>query len=98
MHYLKVRWLHASLDEPVELWSELDGERREVRKVEVFRGGRLGFADANIEAGGTRLGEGTIPEIEEIAADPQFVPEVVTEADFEATWERATERSPRSGR
>src|SRR5258705_13531981 len=43
MQYIRVRWKHALPDEPVELLSELDSESWEVRKVEVFRDGRLGF-------------------------------------------------------
>ena len=44
MQYIRVRWNHDRSDEPVELWSELDGESWEVRKVEVFPDGHLGFA------------------------------------------------------
>jgi hypothetical protein len=41
---------------PVVLYSELDDNRFEVRKVEVFRDGRLGYADAVRSSGGTGLG------------------------------------------
>jgi hypothetical protein len=37
MHYIKVFWKHQHRDEPVELYSELDDGRWEVRKVEVSR-------------------------------------------------------------
>jgi hypothetical protein len=93
MTYLRVAWLHDHADEPVEMYSELDDERWETRSVDVFRDGRLGFANAEVEFGGTGLGETPIPPIEEIAADPQFVPTVITAAEFEAIWERATRAS-----
>jgi len=43
MTYLKVKWIHSHPDAPVLLYSELDRERWEVRKVEVFRDGSLGL-------------------------------------------------------
>jgi hypothetical protein len=51
--YIRVRWLHDAPDEPVDLWSELDCQRFETRKVEIFRDGRLGYASATEAAGGT---------------------------------------------
>ncbi|WP_353885443.1 DUF6881 domain-containing protein [Acinetobacter bereziniae] len=36
MQYLKVEWMHDFLDEPIFLYSELDKNRNELRKVEVF--------------------------------------------------------------
>jgi hypothetical protein len=37
---VRVGWKHQHPDDPVILYSELDGNRFEVRKVEVFRNGR----------------------------------------------------------
>jgi hypothetical protein len=37
MTHIVVTWHHQHPDEPVELFSELDDERFEVRKVEVSR-------------------------------------------------------------
>ena len=88
MRYVKVRWLHDIESEPVELYSELDGDR-EVRKVEVYRDGRMDLADQSRETGTTVLSREPIPPIAEIARDPQFEPEVVSREDFEVTWARA---------
>jgi hypothetical protein len=44
MTYIKVGWKHGHHDYPVILYSELDARRFEVRKVEVFRNGRCGWA------------------------------------------------------
>ena len=33
--YVKVRWDHEFVEEPVEVFSELDNDRYEVRKVEI---------------------------------------------------------------
>lgn len=85
--YIRVHWLHASLEDPVELWSELDPAREEVRKVEIWSDGRVGFASAGGEFGGTRLGEGPMPSLDDIAADPQFDPQPVTREEFESCWQ-----------
>lgn len=43
--YLRVEWVHDIPNEPVILFSELDDEMWELRKVEVYRDGTAGYAD-----------------------------------------------------
>ena len=86
MTYIRVQWKHSLADEPVLMYSELDDARWEVRKVEVFTDGRCGFASRTVAAGGTRLGKEPIPPLTEIAADPQFLPTEIDQAEFEAIW------------
>lgn len=88
MQYIKVRWLHDDPDEPVLLYSELDEERWEVRKVEIYRDGRHELACDWLVTGTTRLGEVPVPPLEEIAADPEFEPTEITKEEFEEAWER----------
>ncbi len=83
MTYIKVRWKHSILEEPELVYSELDDERWETRKVEIFPDGRRGHADKTESAGSTRLGLAPIPELEEIARDEQFEPEEITKQEFE---------------
>jgi hypothetical protein len=90
MQYLRVRWIHQYATEPVLLISELDDDRYEVRKVEVFADGRMGFASASQSGRETVLGEKPIPPISEIAADPQFRVEEVDADGFEEAWRAAT--------
>jgi hypothetical protein len=91
MKYLRVGWKHQHLDEPVILYSELDDNRFEVRKVEVFRNGRCGYASAEGASGGTKLGLLAMPELSEIAKDPQFEPIEITQEEFETVWARREE-------
>ena len=56
MTYLKCNWNHSFPDAPITLYSELDDLRWELRKVEVFRDARMGYADGRKEVGGSRLG------------------------------------------
>ncbi len=56
MRYLRVQWLHSHPDEPVTLYSELDDEGWEVRKVEIFADGHIGFASKTEVVGSIELG------------------------------------------
>jgi len=49
MTYLKVKRIHAVPDQPVFTYSELDDERWELRKVEIFPDGRILYADPDVE-------------------------------------------------
>jgi len=59
--YIRVKWNHSSPDEPVKLWSELDAERFEVRKVEFGRMAASGYAESSREVGVTSLGLLPVP-------------------------------------
>ncbi|MBV9180528.1 MAG: hypothetical protein JO356_04390 [Acidobacteria bacterium] len=93
MTYIKCKWNHTHPDDPILLYSELDDERRESRKIEIFRDGKKGFADSDTEFGGSSLGLEPVPPLNEIAADYQFEPEVITKAEFELVWSEATQRA-----
>ena len=91
MFYMKVLWRHNMPNEPVELYSELDDGRYEVRKVEIFGDGRRYFADSQRSSGTTVLGEGPLPTFEEIAEQEEFSPTAISCTDFENVWRRALE-------
>jgi hypothetical protein len=89
MTYLKCKWIHSSPEYPILLYSELDENRWETRKVEIFRDQRIGFAGDGIESADTQLGAMPVPPLEEIARDPQFEPVEITKAEFERVWAKA---------
>jgi hypothetical protein len=95
MEYITVTWLHENLIDPAELFSELDDSRYEVRKVEVFPDGRLGYADSEHESWATGLSIEALPSIGEISADPQFVARVIIASEFEQIWDRAVGQGQR---
>lgn len=86
MSYIKVKWIHSCPNDPILLFSELDAERFEKRKIELMADGQCGFASATESSGLTRLGEEPIPTLGEIASDPQFEPVEITKEEFEAVW------------
>ena len=86
MKYLRVKWLHTLPSEPIVLLSELDDDRYEVRKLEIFRDGSVTRATPEMSIGSTVLGELPIPSIDEINADPQFEAEEITQSEFESAW------------
>jgi hypothetical protein len=89
LQHLRISWHHDDPRDPIALYSELDPRRHEVRKVEVFRDGRLGYACGAFEHGGSRIAKMAMPHVAEIAADPQFQPVEITAQEFEAMWLRA---------
>lgn len=88
MKYIAVTW-RTNRGYPIELYSELDDQRYECRKVEVFADGRAEFADAVEQTGDTQLGEVPVPPLADIASDSQFVPREISASEFEAVWQSA---------
>ena len=86
MTYIEVAWLHNAVDEPIRLVSELDEGAYEVRKIEFFRTGVVGFAGNGLSANGTRLGELPVPSLVEINKDAQFKGVAIESTAFEELW------------
>lgn len=86
MHYIKVKWIHSHPNEPVLLYSELDDDRWEMRKVEIFTDGHSNYASTTESVGSTELSVEPIPPTAGIASDPQFEPFEITKQEFEEVW------------
>lgn len=80
MHYIKITGKHDHTDEPVLVYSELDEARMEVRKVEILRNRRPGYASEADSRGETSLGE--LP----VAPDSAEV----SKEEFENIWQFTT--------
>lgn len=89
MEYIKIQWHNDEPDYPKWLFSELNDERFETRKIEVFADGRHSFANADIEQGGVRLSTRPLPPNENIDAQPEFSLSVIGLVAFEAVWRKA---------
>jgi hypothetical protein len=89
MVYIKVRWKQDDPDMPILLYSEMENERWEVRRVEVFSDGSFGYADRSTFRGTTSLSPEPMSTLSEIAANPEFEPVAITKDEFEAVWLKA---------
>jgi len=86
--YIKVTWRHNFESEPVMLYSELDENRNELRKVEVYRNGHHDFSDGSRSTGNTRLSKEPIPLILDINQDGQFEASPIQQEEFDAVWKK----------
>ena len=81
--YLATEWIHEFEDQPRFMYFELDEERYDVRRVEVFRDGRVVRIGDEIE-----LADQPVPSMEEINATPggEFRAWDNVRAEFEELW------------
>lgn len=89
MTYIKVYWKHNFSDEPIFLFSELDDNRNEIRKVEVYKNDLMGYAWGDISSNGTYLSECELPELGVINEDAQFEGIEIRKEEFEKIWKKA---------
>jgi hypothetical protein len=86
MRYLYIKWTHKDRASPVDIYCEIGDDSYEIRKVEVFKDGRKGYADSSGEYGGTTLGSMPVPSLKEIAAQPEFEPKEIPAEQFHDIW------------
>ncbi len=96
MRWQRVIWHHDLAEEPTVLYSEVDDDGFELRKVDEYRDGRLDLADEVMQTGTTQLADQLMPSIEEIAAQEEFEPREISRDEFEAAWLRAVEAHAKS--
>lgn len=83
-------WRHDEATDPVYMWTELDDDRWEIRKVEHFRDGTRLRADPQHPDGETGLGLMPVPPLDAIDAQLEFTVEPLTADGFEAVWRTAS--------
>jgi hypothetical protein len=88
MRYIKVDWEHDVPNDPITIFSELDSDLWEHRKIEVFRDGHLGYADKDEEFGGSMLGIEPWPDLATLGQEPEFAIEDISKEEFENRWHR----------
>ncbi|MFC4426398.1 DUF6881 domain-containing protein [Deinococcus navajonensis] len=88
--YETYEWHHEFEDEPIRIYAELDEERWELRKVEVYRDGRTYYAADGLSTGETRLGDVPVSPLDEIKTDAEFSGCRITTTEFELIWQAAT--------
>ena len=86
MRYIDVMWLHHDPEYPIRLVSEIDSDDYEIRKLEFFQDGSVGFACATASRLGVELGTVPVPSINEIVGLEDFEGKEISQADFDALW------------
>jgi hypothetical protein len=86
MKYIRLKWNHTNPDEPVWIFSELDDEGKEIRKIECFRNGFCDIATASGSSGTAALMTMPLPDLKVLARDPEFIPVEISKDQFEEVW------------
>ena len=86
MKFIFMKWLNAQDDEPIEIYSEIDEDRWETRKVEIYRDGTSTYARPGHSTGTTVLAEYPLPTIEKICSNPNFEAKEIRSREFEHIW------------
>jgi hypothetical protein len=90
MKYIRVKWIHSFSREPVLMYSELDDNLWEHRKVEIFANRRRDYVSKFGVKGDSRLSKEPLPSLNKIALDPQFEPVEISKEEFEKIWAETT--------
>lgn len=89
MRYVKVAWIHEFPDEPVLYFSELGEGGYETRRVQVYRDGRIEWADEVFETATVGLAEIPFPSVGEISSREGFTAEEISSEEFDRAWSEA---------
>ena len=86
MEYIQLEWFHDMDTEPYIIYSEINDQRYEVRKVEVFKNGIIRYreeiSDSEIELADIQFPE----DLNEINQDKQFHAMYIEKKEFERIW------------
>ena len=86
MKYIRVKWKHTNPDEPVWFFSEVNADGTELRKIECFHNGFCDIAGREASSGSAHLSIQNLPNLSELAKDPEFEVIEITKKEFEEVW------------
>lgn len=89
MEYILLEWSHDMEDEPIMVYSEIDNQYYEVRKIEIYRNGSILKCDEKMINSEIVLADVPFPDdIEEINQDAQFNAKYIGKNEFESLWNK----------
>ncbi|MFI0808109.1 DUF6881 domain-containing protein [Streptomyces echinatus] len=90
MEHWKVDWAHELESTPIRFYSEIGSDGYEVRKIEVYRDGRILKAGKFHESAEIGLSEVPVGSIDDVASQPEFSAPSISPEDFERAWRTAS--------
>ena len=87
MKYFDITWQHDSKDDPYRLLSEVGADGHEIRKLEFFKNGRVGYASEIESSDTTMLSVNRIPNLDVIVSRPDFSGTEISAQQFEQLWQ-----------
>lgn len=87
MDYWRTLWRHDDPDEPTEFLSEVGADLYEVRRVDIYRDGRLVFTDEIFSSGTTELSDQRMDRGEDLSEEVDVLR--ISKNEFENIWLRA---------
>lgn len=89
MKYVHIKWNHELLDAPTDVYAELDGNRMEVRKIEIYNDHNIGFAmEGGRSSGNTSLRPTPVPLVSVLNQDPKAMARDMDWHEFDDLWEK----------
>lgn len=90
MQYIKIIWSHNVPEDPILYYLEIDDEREEVRKIEIFSDGSASYASLETEVGTEILRVEKVPSIKDLNNRPDFRAFSIDPSEFEQLWAKVT--------
>jgi len=88
MKYVHIQWVHDQPDAPTDIYAELDDNRMEVRKVEMFNDGSIGYALEGVSTQSTSLRPSPLPYVSQLNQDPKAMARDMDWHEFDDLWEK----------
>ena len=87
LKYILLNWFHNLEDEPYIIYSEIDNQRYETRKIEIYKNGTIRKCNEKMLNSQIELGDVAFPEnLDEINQDEQFHAQYISKEEFESMW------------
>ena len=98
MVYLKLYWIHKKNNLPYIIYSELDEDRFEVRKVYIYKDSKMLYVSKiEVSSSSIFLSDQVIPQIDIIERsgniDNIFKASIIKQSQFEDVWNKAIEQN-----
>ena len=87
MNFIKIYTKNPLPDEPMWVYIEIDEQRYEIRKVEIFADHGVSYAEENEETGDTWLSPLPLGDLAEINANPEFAATEIAQEEFDRVWD-----------